>query len=321
MAGGAPFDRIAGATTGRVVVAGSLNWDLVLAVERLARPGETVAAARANEGAGGKGLNQAVAAARAGARVAFVGTVGDDAAGARLVDVLVAHGVDTAGVRTAADVASGRAVVQVDAAGVNSIVVLAGANDLADGDDLGAVGLGEADVLVCQAEIPVDAVASFLSAGRRAGARTVLNLAPSTALPTGTLRDVSLLVVNAHEAADLLGASIGDRSPVQIARAVRQLGPHAAVVSFGERGLAAATPETEWFEPARRVDARDTTGAGDALVGVTAAALADGVDLATALRRGSAAAAVAVQRDGASASMPTRAEIDAELSRRPREPT
>jgi ribokinase len=298
-----------------VVVAGSLNWDLLLGVERLPRPGETVAASRSSEGAGGKGLNQAVAAARAGARVSFVGTVGDDAAGVRLVHILDADGVDTSGVRVATGIGSGLAVVQVDVSGANSIVVRAGANARTAPDALEAVALGEDDVLVAQAEIPLDAVAAVLSAGRRAGARTLLNLAPFHPLPAAALADVSVLVVNAHEAAGILGERVGERPPREVARHLVARGPDAAVVSLGEHGLAAATSDTEWLEPARRVVARDTTGAGDALVGVTAAALAEGADLATALRRGSAAAALAVQRDGASTSMPTRAEIDAELVR------
>ena len=303
------------AAVGRVVVAGSLNWDLHLHVDRFAHPGETVVARRSSEGAGGKGLNQAVAAARVGAAVVFVGTVGDDEPGARLVAVLRREGVDTSAVRTSSGEPSGMAVVQVDADGANHIVVRPGANaataiDLVDGIELSA-----ADVLVVQAEIPEAAVAAFLAAGRAAGARTLLNLAPYRPVPATVMADVSILVVNQHEAAGLLGRTSHELPPQEVAAEVRALGPDAAVVTFGELGLAVATSSDGWFEPARVVAARDTTGAGDALVGVTAAGLARGIDVADALRRGVAAASLAVQREGAAAAMPHEDELDEELAR------
>jgi ribokinase len=171
-------------------------------------------------------------------------------------------------------------------------------------------------VLVAQAEIHEAAVAAFMAAGRRAGARTLLNLAPFRPVPATELADVSILVVNQHEAASLLGITTRDRSAEEVAAHLRALGPEAAVVTFGEAGLAAATSSDAWFEPARVVTARDTTGAGDALVGVTAAALTRGVDLVGALRDGIAAAALVVQRDGAAEAMPRRTEIDQERARR-----
>jgi ribokinase len=300
---------------GRVVVAGSLNWDLQLHVDRFARPGETVIARRSRDGAGGKGLNQAVAAARAGATVVFAGTVGDDEHGAHLLGLLRHEGIDASLVRVVGGESTGLAVVQIDAEGANHIVVRRGANAVTAGDVVDGFVMSAVDVLVAQAEISEGAVVAFVAAGRAAGARTLLNLAPFRPVPTELLADVSILIVNQHEAAGLLGAPPLDVPPVQVAARVRALGPDVAVVTYGEAGLAVATDSGEWFEPARIVTARDTTGAGDALVGVTAAALAGGVGLGDALRRGMAAAALVVQRDGAAEAMPHRADLEQELAR------
>jgi ribokinase len=300
-----------GSREGRVVVAGSLNLDLVLRVDHLPRPGETVPASSLDESAGGKGLNQAVAAARAGATVRLVGCVGDDPAADALLEVLHRSGVDTAAVRAVVGTPSGSAIVQVDSAGTNSIVVHAGANAAFGPEDLDALGARAGDVVVAQGEIPPDATAAVLLAGRRAGATTVLNLAPSFAASAELLASVDVLVVNLVEATDVLARPLDALDPLEVVAALQALGPSAAVLTLGERGSAAADGSSSWTEPAIAVEPTDTTGAGDALVGVLAAGVAAGQGLREALRAGTAAAALAVQRDGAAPAMPARDEIDA----------
>jgi ribokinase len=186
-----------------IVVVGSLNLDLVATVTRLPAPGETVLARGYAEHAGGKGANQAVAAARAGGRVAMVGRVGRDDAGTRLRDGLAAEGIDVAEVR-AVDAPTGRALIEVDDDGQNRIVVVAGANHAWGPDDLPRETLARAELLVLQREVPDAVVAEAVRQGSAAGARVVLNLAPAGEVAAASLREVDVLVVNASEAAALL---------------------------------------------------------------------------------------------------------------------
>ena len=298
---------------GRVLVAGSLNLDVVVTVDRLPGPGETVPATGRSEGPGGKGLNQAVAAARAGASVLFVGCVGDDENGERLVAALRDEGIDTSSVRRRPGTPSGLALVQVDASGANSIVVDAGANGEVRPIDIDALDVGPADVLVAQGEIPLESTRAFLALGRAARARTVLNLAPFHPPTDGLLGEVSILVVNETEA-DALGQSLSlrrDGGASALAGRLRELGPDAVILSLGSAGSVAATEARSWSESAARVPVVDTTGAGDALVGVLAAELAAGQPIEAALEVASAAGELAVQRRGASIAMPRRDEIDA----------
>jgi len=271
-----------------VCVVGSANLDLVAVTDRRPQPGETVLGRSFAEHPGGKGLNQAVAAARAGASVAFAGAVGRDAAGDQLRAVLIDEGIDTTALADV-DAPSGRAVIVVDGHGENAIVVVAGANAAVTVD----VGLPPARVVLVQLEIPLPTVAAALRAGRRAGSRTVLNPAPAAALADVLLADVDVVVANAHEAAALGGI---DRL---LAR-----GPSAVVVTRGPAGATVATAAERWEQPAFPVAAVDTTGAGDACCGVLAAHLAAGADLRTAVRAGAAAGALAVTVPGAVPSLP-----------------
>jgi len=270
--------------TGRVVVLGSLNIDLVTRVERHPRPGETVLGEGLQRRAGGKGANQAVAAASAGAPVSMVGCVGDDAGGAAYRQRLADLGVDVASVRTCPGSASGHAIVTVADDGENSIVVVPGANDLLDEREVQAVdALGPGDVLLVQLEVPLRVVCAAVRRAHGRGARVVLNTAPYAALPPDVVALADPVVANEHEMAALAEAGAE---------------PASLLVTFGANGAS-------WdgvSAPAHQVataDVVDTTGAGDAFCGALAAALAAGADRASSLQAALAAGAEAVRHPGA----------------------
>ncbi|RKN10955.1 ribokinase [Streptomyces radicis] len=314
---------LSSARNGQVLVIGSANEDHVLTVDALPVPGATVLAGSSTLTAGGKGANQAVAAARGGADTAFVAALGADDRGARLRAALEGAGVDTRLVGRRPGAPTGLAVVTVAASGENAIVVAAGANAELDADAVEAAlaDATPAHLVVVQCEIPVPAVCRALEVAGRRGAFAILNLAPFVALPERALRAVGLLVVNESEAR----AALGER-PGAAGRAVDDLAPAlaarfgcAVVVTLGARGARCRTREgRDVTVPAHPVpDAVDTTGAGDAFVGFLAAALARGADLADAARTASVAAALSVQRPGAQASFPALAEVDAVLATNP----
>ena len=264
------------ASTGRVVVAGSINADVVVRVARLPRPGETVAATTVEWHAGGKGANQAAAAAAAGgAPTRFVGCVGDREHGPRLLDALGRFGVDLC-VRTVSG-PSGQAFVTVEGTGENSIVVVAGANAGLAVADVTGLALTEADVAVAPLESPVEAVLAFLHDA--APARRILNPTPVERCTPALLAEADIVVVNEHEHAVLADARPG---PTMI-------------VTLGPRGVRVGDHHT----PGVEVRAVDTTGAGDCFVGTLAARLARGDDLAAATTAANDAAARSVTRRGA----------------------
>ena len=316
-ASGNPAPAPSGAP-GRVLVAGSLNVDLTLRVARLAAAGETVVVEDRHDRPGGKGLNQAVAAARAGAPVEMIGCLGDDESGALLRGALHDAGVGTSMVREVAGVPSGLAVVSVDAHGANSIEVVPGANASVTEEQMTAVPMTPSDVLVVQGEIPLAATAAFVEAGHRAGARTVVTLAPFFSPSEELLAASTVVVVNEAELFELVahlspGARVDGALVVEASRHVLSLGVEALVVTLGAAGMVALTAGGAEAEPARPVAAVDTTGAGDAVVGVLAAELVRGSPLRAGLRVAAAAASLAVQGHGAAAAMPSRVEIDAAL--------
>jgi ribokinase len=275
-----------------VVVVGSLNHDITVAAERRPAAGETVLGRSVATASGGKGANQAVAAARAGARVAMVGCVGADAAGEALVGGLRAAGVDTARVRVVAGEPSGTALIVVDDSGENSIVVVPGANARLGAGDVEAA-LGDAadgpPVVLAQLEVPEAAVAA---AARHAG-RFVLNASPARTLAAEVLAAADPLIVNAGEAAALTGAEAGDVDA--LATATLALGVRSVVITRGAEGATWATPGGRFARPAPEVRVVDTTGAGDVFAGTLAAQLARGAAPEEAL----AAGAAAVQGPGA----------------------
>lgn len=295
--------------TFEVVVLGSANVDMVLQVDRYPSAGETIVAAHNQESAGGKGLNQAVAAARAGARTAFVGAVGTDAAGRSLLDTLRAEHVDATVVHEV-DAPTGRAVVVVQPSGENTIFVVPGANSLLALDERADAVITSGRVLVAQMEIPVPIVSRAFHLARGAGVTTVLNAAPAVRPPDSLLDDVDVLIVNEHEAMLLGGAT----DPLEAAAALNvRVGE--TVVTLGAEGAAHLDRSGQVARVAGfPTVATDTTGAGDAFVGVLAAALAEGLPMASALQRAVAAGSLTVERAGAVSSIPHRAETDERLS-------
>lgn len=281
--------------TGRVWVVGSLNVDTTIGVEGIVAPGQTILARSISRSPGGKGLNQAVAAARSSADVRMVGRIGqDDAAELLLTTMSGVDGLDTSHLRRSA-AATGQAIIQRDAHGENSIVVVPGSNG-----ELTAQIVGEAladiapgDVVVCQLEIPLETVAAALRIARSNGALTVLNAAPAAEVQD-LLADVDVLIVNETEAEALLRSTVSDP-----AAALAKRFSCAAVVTLGGDGSLVADPRGTFRIPASPVDVVDTTGAGDAFVGTLAAELSHGRPLGEAGRTASAAAAVACTVPGA----------------------
>ncbi|GEM90638.1 ribokinase [Oceanithermus desulfurans] len=301
---------------GSVLVVGSLNMDLVVAVERHPKPGETVIGGDLQRFPGGKGANQAVAAARLGARVRMVGRVGADAYGAELKRGLEAEGIETAEVAEI-EAPTGVALISVSADGQNAIVVSPGANARLRPEDLNPERFAEAAVVVLQLETPLETVRRAAELGRAAGARVLLNAAPAQELPAELLAAVDVLVVNEFEAARVAGAPEPE-TPEEALALARELARRVplAVVTLGARGLVWAGTEGEGALPAFKVKPVDTTAAGDAFVGGLAAALAAGEPLEAALRFASAAGALAATRPGAQPSLPTADEVAGLLSRR-----
>ena len=296
-----------------IVVVGSLNLDLVVRMERMPEPGETVLASGYAEHAGGKGANQAVAAARSGGRVAMVGRVGDDAAGRGLRAGLEADDVDVAEVRTV-DAPTGRALIEVDDAGENRIVVVPGANARWTATDLPRGLLSRADVVLLQREVPDDVVAAAVALVADSGGRSVLNLSPAGRPGDAVLQALSVLLVNESEAISLAsdGRERGEpASPREAARALAARIGGEVVVTLGARGVVHAGPDGEGHVQAFAVEAVDTTGAGDAFAGALATAMDEGAALPDGLRFACAAGALAVTRQGAQPSLPHRREIDA----------
>jgi ribokinase len=300
-----------------LLVFGSINVDLVFTLPALPRGGETVLGERYVVAPGGKGANQAVAAARDGARVAMVGRVGRDAFAATALGSLKEAGVDIGGV--AADEApTGCAAIAVDPQGRNQIMVAAGANAHVNAGQVADAGLGPETTLLLQMEVPRAANAALIERARRAGCRVILNLAPAGALPDAALGAVDILTVNETEAAWLAeGRGLRADQPPSLARALAAALGATVVLTLGAAGAVAATRDALWSVPALPVTPVDTTGAGDAFVGVLAAGLDRGLTLDAALRRASVAAGLACLTLGAQPSLPRRDAIDAELGRLP----
>lgn len=289
-----------------VVVVGSINEDVELLVPRAPRPGETLTAERTSRHAGGKGANQAVAAARAGARVRLIGRIGADPAGARMLEALRREGVDTHGVAALPGVPTGTAYITVTADGENTIVLERGANARLSPADLVIErdAIAGAGVMLAQLEVPIDTVTAAVRAARDAGVRAVVTLAPAQEVPDELLAGLDPLLVNEHEAGILLGGGGGGRDvaadPEECARRLLDLGPRSVVITLGAAGAVIADGSRVWRVPAVTVDTVvDTTGAGDAFAGALASALAGGALLADAVNAGMAAGAEAVGRPGA----------------------
>lgn len=291
MSEGAPERRRAAP----VVVLGSANLDIVATTERQPSPGETVLGDSFAEHAGGKGLNQAVAAARAGAATNLVAALGIDAAGDALLDVAIASGVDTSGCVRREHLPTGRALITVDRAGENSIVVVPGAN----AEPPRMTDVANDAVVLCQLEIPLDAVAAAFALARRLGLMTILNPAPATQLSDEVLRNSRIVIPNEHEI-DALGG----------VQRLLDLGVETVITTLGSRGVAVDDAQGRREHRAWEVTPVDTTGAGDTFCGALAARLAIGDDLDTAIDWAAAAAALSTTSPGAVPSIPTADQVE-----------
>ncbi len=294
-----------------ILILGSVNRDLIVHAPRLPHPGETLRGQRFSSCLGGKGANQAVAAARLGARVALAARIGLREQGAVLLEQLRAEGVDVHWVQQPADETPGVALIVVGAEdGENQIVTVAGSNAMVGADLVEHLPLAGLRWLVAQQELPIHALRRAFSRAREAGVRTLLNAAPFREEGRELLPLCDVLVVNEGEAAALLGRS---EDPAAAAAALRALGPTAVLVSLGSAGCVWADAQQVLSMPARAVRAVDTVGAGDTLVGALVTALSEGQPLPEALRFAQAAAAWAVARTGVQDAMPRRTELQAWL--------
>ena len=297
-----------------VFVVGSINQDFVLNVERRPEPGETVTNAQLSKGNGGKGANQAAAAALLGAEVTLLGRVGDDGFGEPLVEALAEKGVDTSLIGAAPGSSTGTAVITVTPDGENAITVAPGANRrLTPGDvEDAAEAIGGARVLVAQMEVPTEVVTRAVGVAARHGTRALVNLAPSFEVPGELLEQLDPLVVNEHEAAFLLGEKVeGVDGALSAASELLALGPKSVVVTVGKAGAIFSDGESKEHLPAPEVDVVDTTGAGDAFVGALAVSLAGDDSLRDAVAYAVRAGAAAVTQEGAQGALPTNDVIEA----------
>ncbi|MGW4271127.1 ribokinase [Streptomyces seoulensis] len=294
-----------------LLVVGSANADLVIGVQRRPAAGETVLGSDLATHPGGKGANQAVAAARLGARTALLARVGDDAHGRLLLDAQRAAGVDPAGVLVGG-APTGVALITVDPSGDNSIVVSPGANGrLTPEDARAAAGLiGSARVVSAQLEVPLETVVEAVR-HLAEGSRFVLNPSPPRELPQELLAACDPLIVNEHEAKVILGGDEAGDDPEDWARALLARGPRSVVVTLGAEGALVASADGAVRVPSVKVDAVDTTGAGDAFTAALAWRLGAGASLAEAAAYAARVGAVAVTRRGAQESYPTADEVEA----------
>lgn len=298
----------------KVVVVGSVNMDIVLRTPRLPAPGETITGRSLAYAPGGKGANQAVAAARLGADVAMVARAGDDAAGASMRENLVANGVNAEHVTVTAGAPQGIAVIIVDDAGQNSIVLAAGSNGLLSAEDVDRAApiFQGARVCLLQNEVSLEATRRAARCAKAAGALVVWNPAPAPdEVPPGLAESVDVIAPNESEAERLTGLSVRNADEARAAaEALRAKGFGAAVVTMGENGAFWCGPDLAFHTPARRVEVVDTTAAGDTFLGALAVALAEDQRPEAAVEFASAAAAFAVTRLGAQDGMPTRKMLE-----------
>jgi len=294
-----------------ILVVGSSNTDMVVKAERLPVPGETILGGDFLMAAGGKGANQAVAAARLGGEVVFVGKVGDDIFGKQAVESFRREGIDTGYLRVDSENPSGVALITVDARGENCIVVASGANRNLLPADLPAEKIKNAALVLMQLEIPLETVEYVAEQASAHGVPVILNPAPACALPDSLLGNVSVLIPNQQEAEMLTGVTIVDKvSAGRAAAALAGKGVKTVIITLGAKGALILDQGNFERVAAPAVEAVDTTAAGDVFCGALAVALAEGRLLKDAVVFACAAAAVSVTRMGAQPSAPTRGEVE-----------
>ena len=306
-----------------IVVIGSLNMDFVIAVDRLPLPGETILGRNFRMIPGGKGANQAYAAAKLagsgpghGTAVRMLGRVGADSFGNALKANLAGVGVDISGVLETESEATGVACIHVDAAGQNSITVAPGANGALSAGDIDSErwALAGARCVLLQLEVPIEAVAEGLREARRVGATSILDPAPARALPKEILELVDIATPNENEACVLAGVPptrVNAADAVALGHKIRELGVRSVIVKLGDQGCVYCGPDRTFATPAFAMRAVDSTAAGDTFNAALAVSLAEGAEMEDALRFANAAAAISVTRAGAQTSAPAREEVDA----------
>jgi len=302
---------------GRVFVAGSINMDVVATADRHPRIGETVAGTAVLYFPGGKGANQAVAAAKLGAATTLIGRFGKDAFGDELKAFLAAEGIDLSFVQQTSQAHTGTAIITVANAD-NTIVVIPGANALVSAADVEAPVLAKGDIAVGQFEIPLPAISAFFKRARAAGATTILNPAPAIEFSRELLDLVDILILNETELGFLTKTELRDTDDyprfIEAARSLQINKDKIICVTLGKRGIVALIDGQPLLIDGRAIKAVDTTGAGDCFVGAVAAQLAGGKPIHDALHYANMAASICVQRMGAAPSMPTAAEVEMTLS-------
>ena len=304
--------------SGKVVVVGSSNTDMIIKLDRLPQPGETVLGGEFATAAGGKGANQAVAAARAGGDVTFIARVGDDMFGRLAVEGLEADGIDVSHVVVDPSAHSGVALIFVDRIGENTIAVASGANARLTAADVRAAenAIRSADILVTQLETPIETVRAAVELAAHHGVPVILNPAPARTLDEALLHQVSVLTPNETEAAMLTDLAVASKADAErAAQKLAAMGVARVIVTLGARGAFVLDADHQELVPGFPVEAVDTTAAGDVFNGALAVTLADGADLGDAVRFANAAAALSVTRLGAQPSAPMRGEIEAFLRR------
>ena len=299
----------------KVTVIGSINLDTNLRVAQMAKPGETIHAKEHYSAAGGKGANQAVAAARSGCAVSFVGAVGDDAPGKEMLALLKKENINLDGVKEVADESTGQAFITVDDSGQNSITIYSGANyafgqdDIEQNSDL----IAASDFVVAQFETPIEATIQGFKIAHQNNAKTILNPAPAiTEIPAELLQVTDIIIPNETEAATITGVEVVDeKSAKKAADKLHELGVSAVIITIGDKGAFYDFQDKQGLIPAFKVKAVDTTAAGDTFIGAMTSILKpDFSNLSDAITFANKASSLTVQRYGAQPSIPTKAEVE-----------
>ena len=299
----------------KVTVIGSINLDTNLRVAQMAKPGETIHAKEHYSAAGGKGANQAVAAARSGCAVSFVGAVGDDAPGKEMLALLKKENINLDGVKEVADESTGQAFITVDDSGQNSITIYSGANYAFDQDDIEQNSdlIAASDFVVAQFETPIEATIQGFKIAHQNNAKTILNPAPAiTEIPAELLQVTDIIIPNETEAATITGVEVVDeKSAKKAADKLHELGVSAVIITIGDKGAFYDFQDKQGLIPAFKVKAVDTTAAGDTFIGAMTSILKpDFSNLSDAITFANKASSLTVQRYGAQPSIPTKAEIE-----------
>jgi ribokinase len=298
---------------GRILVIGSSNTDMVIKTEKMPAPGETILGGTFLMNPGGKGANQAVAAARLGGKVTFITKRGNDLFGNQAIGLFMREGIDTQYIVKDMELPSGVALITVDASGENSIVVAPGSNGNLQPEDISSKILktGKCDILLLQLEIPVKTVEYAVHTASQYGIKVILNPAPATSLPDDLFKHIWLITPNETEAEILTGIRVHDvPSAADAAESFKKKGVQNVIITLGSAGAYVRSDKFTGIVPGIKVDVVDTTAAGDVFNGALAVAIAEGSDLEDAVQFANKAAAISVTRLGAQASAPYRKEID-----------